>query len=120
MDGPTIRARLSIVSRALLAMPISRSSRARLGRYAASAGAKNADAVVDTMASATIVMGGAPVATSTASTTITTARTPSVRSMIVRRSKRSASTPAGTESRAYGTTRAAPIRPSRNGSSATS
>ena len=97
--GPMTKARLSRVDQALLAGPSSASSRTRLGRYAPMVGPKKHEKQVARTASATIAGRGPWTATSQAIASMIAPRATSVTRSTRRRSKRSATIPAGIDRR---------------------
>ena len=106
-----MKATLSSVAHALFAGPRSASSTS-IGRSAAMAGPKKVEKQAARIESAMITIAGAPSTTAAASTSIRSPRATSVTSSTMRRSNRSATMPAGTESSTYGRMRAAPMTPS--------
>ena len=109
-----MKATLSSVAQALFAGPRSRSSTS-IGSNAAMAGPKNVEKHAARMETATMTVVGASSITAATSTSMSTPRARSVTSRTIRRSKRSAAMPAGTERSTYGRIRAAPTIPSRTG-----
>ncbi len=94
-------ARLSRLDQALLAGPSSNSSFTRPGRYAPIAGEKNAEKHVASTARITTQMTGRSRKTTAAMTIMITPRMMSVVSSTSRRSKRSATIPAGIDNRMW-------------------
>ena len=96
-----MNATLSSVAQALLAGPRSRSSTS-IGSSAAMAGPKKVEKQAARIESATMAIVGASSITAAASASMRTPRATSVTSSTIRRSNRSATMPAGTESSTYG------------------